>query len=102
MFRFWRCLVGYNNGPTYGQVLKAYFSGKSKKTPTKTATPFFFSKLTFIFEILSLKEQQLFKRFAIFGTLGRSESRQNKEGSLENTCPQRLFISYNWKMAAIN
>ncbi|RNA21682.1 hypothetical protein BpHYR1_049478 [Brachionus plicatilis] len=29
MFRFWRCLVGYNNGPTYGQVLKAYFSGKS-------------------------------------------------------------------------
>lgn len=30
--RFWRCLVGYNNGATYGQVLKAYFSGKSKKT----------------------------------------------------------------------
>ncbi|RNA06303.1 hypothetical protein BpHYR1_042373 [Brachionus plicatilis] len=27
-------------------------------------------KKHFIFEILSLKEQQLFKRFAIFGTLG--------------------------------
>ncbi|RNA43197.1 hypothetical protein BpHYR1_000480, partial [Brachionus plicatilis] len=26
----------------------------------------------FIFEILSLKEQQLFKRFAFFGTLGES------------------------------
>ncbi|RNA06686.1 hypothetical protein BpHYR1_012666 [Brachionus plicatilis] len=54
--RFWWCLVGYNDGATYGQVLKAYFSGKSKKH--------------FIFEILSLKEQQLFKGFAIFGTLG--------------------------------
>ncbi|RNA38860.1 high-affnity carbon uptake Hat [Brachionus plicatilis] len=48
---------------TYGQVLKAYFSEKSKKT-NSNLTNFF------IFEILSLKEQQLFKRFAIFGTLG--------------------------------
>jgi len=29
--RFWRCLLAYNNGATYGQVLKAYFSGKSKE-----------------------------------------------------------------------
>ncbi|RNA33179.1 hypothetical protein BpHYR1_008248 [Brachionus plicatilis] len=28
------------------------------------------AQLLFIFEILSLKEQQLFKRFAFFGTLG--------------------------------
>ncbi|RNA23132.1 hypothetical protein BpHYR1_020220 [Brachionus plicatilis] len=54
MFRYWQCLVGYNNGPTYGQVLKAYFSGKSKKTDTNLTN-------FFIFEILSLKEQQLFK-----------------------------------------
>ncbi|RNA10797.1 hypothetical protein BpHYR1_029854 [Brachionus plicatilis] len=38
--RFLWCLVGYNNGATYGQIL-------------------------------SLKEQQLFKGFAIFGTLGK-------------------------------
>ncbi|RNA16177.1 hypothetical protein BpHYR1_048783 [Brachionus plicatilis] len=63
MFRFWLCLVGYNNGATYGQVLKAYFSRKSKKTNTNLTN-------FFIFEILSLKEQQLFKGFAIFGTLG--------------------------------
>ncbi|RNA16958.1 hypothetical protein BpHYR1_046049 [Brachionus plicatilis] len=44
------CLVGYNNGATYGQ--------------NTNLTNFF------IFEILSLKEQQLFKGFAIFGTLG--------------------------------
>ncbi|RNA01904.1 hypothetical protein BpHYR1_003810 [Brachionus plicatilis] len=54
MFRFWRCLVGYNNGASYGQVPKAYFSGKSKKT-NSNLTNFFF------FEILSLKEHQLFK-----------------------------------------
>ncbi|RMZ97082.1 hypothetical protein BpHYR1_023802 [Brachionus plicatilis] len=54
MFRFWRCLVGYNNCATYGQVLKAYFSGKSKKTNTNLTN-------FFIFEILSLKEHQLFK-----------------------------------------
>ncbi|RNA34732.1 hypothetical protein BpHYR1_032000 [Brachionus plicatilis] len=47
---------------TYGRVLKAYFSGKSKKTNTNLTN-------FFIFEILSLKEQQLFKRFAFFGTL---------------------------------
>lgn len=29
--RFWRCLVAYKNGATYGEVLKAYFSGKSKE-----------------------------------------------------------------------
>ncbi|RNA10945.1 hypothetical protein BpHYR1_024083, partial [Brachionus plicatilis] len=30
----------------------------------------FLTQNSFVFEILSLKEQQLFKRFAIFGTLG--------------------------------
>ncbi|RNA01982.1 hypothetical protein BpHYR1_032671 [Brachionus plicatilis] len=32
-------------------------------------TKFKIDQLNFIFEILSLKEQQLFKRFAFFGTL---------------------------------
>ncbi|RNA25820.1 hypothetical protein BpHYR1_004900 [Brachionus plicatilis] len=44
-----------------------------RHTPTKTATSFFFLNYIsiFIFEILSLKEQQLFKGFAIFGTVGK-------------------------------
>lgn len=29
--RFWRCLIAYKNGATYGQILKAYFSGKSRE-----------------------------------------------------------------------
>ena len=28
--RFWSCLKAYNNGATYAEVLKTYFSGKSK------------------------------------------------------------------------
>ncbi|RNA32235.1 hypothetical protein BpHYR1_023151 [Brachionus plicatilis] len=42
--------------------------------PKKPPHSFFFQNyiiyLSFIFEILSLKEQQLFKGFTIFGTLG--------------------------------
>ena len=29
--RFWRSLQGYKNGATYGEILKTYFSRKSKE-----------------------------------------------------------------------
>ena len=30
--KFWRCLIAYNNGVSYGQISKAYFSGKSHES----------------------------------------------------------------------
>ena len=29
--RFWRSCQGYKNGATYGDILKTYFSGKTKE-----------------------------------------------------------------------
>ncbi|RMZ97196.1 hypothetical protein BpHYR1_035574 [Brachionus plicatilis] len=51
-----------------GRIIELYWDVGQKKNFLHPEN----RKKHFIFEILSLKEQQLFKGFAIFGTLGRT------------------------------
>ncbi|RNA25875.1 hypothetical protein BpHYR1_035477 [Brachionus plicatilis] len=56
---------------TYGQVLKSiFFRMIEKNNLFRILSRFKKKKIGFIYEILSIKEQQLFIGFAIFGTLG--------------------------------
>ncbi|RNA00569.1 hypothetical protein BpHYR1_035357 [Brachionus plicatilis] len=56
--------------------LKQHIRARTNQTFPRMMEVLAEAKENFIFEILSLKEQQLFKRFAIFGTLGQKYSDQ--------------------------
>ncbi|RNA27647.1 hypothetical protein BpHYR1_014784 [Brachionus plicatilis] len=110
MFRFWRCLVDYNNGATYGQVLKAYFSEKSKKTLVEhikisNSLNFFKSHFFFIYLFLltttKIEKKKNKTKLADMRSHGSNEQIIERSILFINDFFKMVFVRYKVKLASL-